>query len=223
MFNKVHLAVGSLFLVLVVSCASDNVAGGTIDPNSLALYSSSSADVEDVLSSSANTSSPNVMSSSSSSGTKKGVDASSSSQSQDVKLSSDAVDGPILSSRNFSIQCVDDVIHVDLEAPSVAADVGSPVAYKHVEGDSVNLTLLSVYFDIPCDEEKQKIFMDEVNSASPILGLDVDSLYIDFARSKGMEYGCSCVVNASLTLDKVYSDFNYAVFDQKRVLLVQKP
>ena len=219
MLNKIAYALSSLFPVLMVACSGNDVAGGTIDPNTIAEKSSDSKEVADASSSSEKAS---VWSSSSNAVV---TPTFSSSELSDAMSSSseevDVTDSP--KARNFSIQCVEDVVYVDLNAPAVASDVGSPVAYKHVEGDSVNLSLQNVYFDVPCDAEQQKIFMDEVNSDNPVVGFEFDTLYVNFSRSKGMVYDCSCAANASFTLDKAYSNFNYTVFDLKQPILVQTP
>jgi hypothetical protein len=203
----------------MLACSGNDVAGGTIDPNTIAEKSSDSKDVSDASSSSEKAS---VWSSSSNAVVTPTF--SSSEQSDAMSSSSESVDvtdSP--KARNFSIQCIEDVIYVDLNAPAVASDVGSPVAYKHVEGDSVNLSLQNIYFDVPCDAEQQKIFMDEVNSDNPVVGFELDTLYVNFSRSKGMVYDCSCAANATFTLDKVYSEFNYTVFDLKVPIVVQDP
>ncbi len=216
MLNKIAYALSSLFPVLVAACSGNDVAGGTIDPNTIAAKSSDSKEVSDASSSSEKAS---VWSSSSNATVTPTF--SSSEQSDALSSSSESVDvteSP--KARNFSIQCVEDVVYVDLSAPAVTPDVGEPVAYKRVEGDSVNLSLQNVYFDIPCDAEKQKEFMEKVN---PVVGFEYDTLYVNFSRSKGMVYDCSCAAKATFTLDKVYSYFNYTVFDQKQPILVQTP
>ena len=219
MLNKIAYALSPLFPMFMVACSGNDVAGGTIDPNTIAAKSSDSKEVSDASSSSEKAS---VWSSSSNAVV---TPTFSSSELSDAMSSSseevDVTDSP--KARNFSIQCVEDVVYVDLNAPAVASDVGSPVAYKHVEGDSVNLSLQNVYFDVPCDAEQQKIFMDEVNSDNPVVGFEFDTLYVNFSRSKGMVYDCSCAANATFTLDKVYSYFNYTVFDLKAPIVVQKP
>ena len=219
MLNKIAYALSSLFPVLVAACSGNDVAGGTIDPNTVAAKSSDSKEVSD-----ASSSSEKASVWSSSSNTIVTPTFSSSEQSDAMSSSSEEVDVTVFPrARNFSIQCIEDVIYVDLNAPAVASDVGSPVAYKRVEGDSVNLSLQNIYFDVPCDAEQQKIFMDEVNSDNPVVGFEFDTLYVNFSRSKGMVYDCSCAANASFTLDKVYSYFNYTVFDLKDPIVVQKP
>ena len=242
MLNKVIFSVSPIIALLWVACSSDNVAGGTIDPNTVAENSSTSSEEDVVFSSSSETpvvssdisssSSSKEVASLSSSSNKANVFSSSSNtivtptyssseQIEGASSSSDAIDVPDFpTARNFSVQCIEDVIYVDLDAPQVASDVGSPVAYKSVEGDSVNVSLLGVYFDIPCDAEKQKEFMEEVN---PIIGFETDTLYVNFSRSKGMVYDCSCAAKATFTLDKIYSEFNYTVFDLKAPIVVQKP
>ena len=242
MLNKVIFSVSPIIALLWVACSSDNVAGGTIDPNTVAENSSTSSEEDVVLSSSSETPvvTPDISSSSSSkevaslssSSNKANVLSSSSNavvtptyssseQSDAMSSSSEEVDVTVFPrARNFSIQCIEDVIYVDLDVPQVASDVGSPVAYKSVEGDSVNVSLLGVYFDIPCDAEKQKEFMEEVN---PVVGFESDTLYVNFSRSKGRVYDCSCAAKATFTLDKAYSYFNYTVFDHKQPILVQTP
>ena len=231
MLNKVIFSVSPIIALLWVACSSDNVAGGTIDPNTVAQNSSTSSE-EDVVHSSSSTE-VDVAQSSSSETPVVTPDNSSSSSSKDVAShSSSSNKANVLSSssntivtptraRNFSIQCIEDVIYVDLDAPQVASDVGSPVAYKRVEGDSVNVSLLGVYFDIPCAAEKQKEFMENVKN--PIIGFETDTLYVNFSRSKGMVYDCSCAAKATFTLDKAYSYFNYTFFDHKQPILVQTP
>ena len=219
MLNKIAYALSPLFPMFMVACSGNDVAGGTIDPNTIAEKSSDSKEVSDASSSS---NKANVLSSSSNAAVTPVY--SSSEQSEALSSSSEEVDVTVFPrARNFSIQCIEDVIYVDLNAPAVASDVGSPVAYKHVEGDSVNLSLQNIYFDVPCDAEQQKIFMDEVNSDNPVVGFEFDTLYVNFSRSKGMVYDCSCAANATFTLDKAYSYFNYTVFDQKQPILVQTP
>ena len=245
MLNKVIFSVSPIIALLWVACSSDNVAGGTIDPNTVAENSSTSSEEDVVLSSSSenpvvtpdnsSSSSSKEVASLSSSSNKANVLSSSSNtivtptyssseQIEGMSSSSDAIDVPDFPrarARNFSIQCIEDVIYVDLDVPQVASDVGSPVAYKRVEGDSVNVSLQNVYFDIPCDAEKQKEFMEEV--PNPIIGFETDTLYVNFSRSKGMVYDCSCAAKATFTLDKAYSYFNYTVFDHKQPILVQTP
>ena len=219
MLNKIAYALSVLFPVLMAACSGNDVAGGTIDPNTIAEKSSDSKEVTDASSSSEKAS---VWSSSSNAVVTPTF--SSSKLSDAMSSSSEEVDVTVFPrARNFSIQCVEDVVYVDLNAPAVASDVGAPVAYKRVEGDSVNLSLLNVYFDVPCDAEQQKIFMDEVNSDNPVVGFELDTLYVNFSRSKGMVYDCSCAANATFTLDIIYSEFNYTVFDLKAPIVVQKP
>ena len=242
MLNKVIFSISPIIALLWVACSSDNVAGGTIDPNTVAENSSTSSEEDVVLSSSSENPvvTPDISSSSSSkevaslssSSNKANVLSSSSNtivtptyssseQIEGMSSSSEEVDVTVFPrARNFSIQCIEDVIYVDLDVPQVASDVGSPVAYKRVEGDSVNVSLLGVYFDIPCDAEKQKEFMEEVN---PVVGFESDTLYVNFSRSKGMVYDCSCAAKATFTLDKIYSEFNYTVFDLKAPIVVQDP
>ena len=245
MRNKVIVSVSPIIALLWVACSSENVAGGTIDPNTVAENSSTSSEIDVMHSSSSET--PNVTPDNSSSSSSKDVASlsssskkasvlssssnaiitptySSSEQIEGTSSSSEEIDVPTLpKTRNFAIQCIEDVIYVDLNAPAVSSDVGAPEAFKRVEGDSVNVSVQNVYFDIPCDKVQQKTFMEEINSAQPIVGFEKDTLYVNFARSKGMVYDCSCAANATFTLDKNYSDFNYTVFDLKDPIVVKNP
>ena len=261
MLKKFFIAVGSLFAVLVVACSNggvEDVAGGTIDPSTIALNSCSSGDADALSSSLSETengvsvSEPSSSSSesdpkmvqdeSSSSGNEnniKPIFRSSSSERSVIESSSDEGDNkgvepfPVSSSSgnrdggavrvsDFSIQCIADVINVDMAVPAVASDVGGPEAFKHVEGDSVKFVLQNVYFAIPCEEDAQKQFLQGVNEIGPDIGKDGDKLYVAFSRSKGLDYGCECAAKATFTLDKAYSGINYTVFDQRETLPVQE-
>ena len=252
MLNKFSITVGSLFAGLVIACSgsgASDVAGGTIDPNTVAennsssdaadIKSSNSADVvlssseKKVLSSSssrdANDGSHTIKIESSSSG-RSAIESSSSCEGCgngidpiDISSSSSELrDGDIAHAGDFSIQCLADVINVDMAVPVVAPDVAGSEAFKHVEGDSVKFVLQNVYFAIPCEEDAQKQFLQGVNEGHPVVSSEGDTLYVAFSRSKGWEYGCECAAKATFTLDKAYSGINYTVFDQKETLPVQE-
>lgn len=141
----------------------------------------------------------------------------------DISSSSSEIhDGGTAHARDFSIQCVADVINVDMAVPVVAPDVAGPEAFKHVEDGSVQFVLQNVYFAIPCEEDARKQFLQGVNEIGPDIGKDGDKLYVDFSRSKSWDYGCECAAKASFTLGKAYSGINYTVFDQKETLPVQE-
>lgn len=231
MLKNFSIAIGSLFAVFLIACSSDeasDIAGGTIDPNTIAANSSSSVDIRmdsPIENSNGDNNSIKIVSSSS----ERSVIESSSScedcgNSNDpipVSSSSELRDGDIAHAGDFSIQCVDDVIYVKLDS-AVAPDVAGPEAFKHVEGDSVKFILQNVYFAIPCEEDAQKQFLQGVNEGGPIVSSEGDTLYVAFSRSKGWEYGCGCAAKATFTLDKAYSGINYTVFDQKETLPVQE-
>ncbi|SHI61191.1 hypothetical protein [Fibrobacter sp. UWP2] len=252
MFNKFSFAVGALFAVFVTACSGNDagdIAGGTIDPNTVAennsssdaadIESSNSADVvlssseKKVLSSSssrdANDGSHTIRIESSSSG-RSAIESSSSCEGCgngidpiDISSSSSELrDGDIAHAGDFSIQCLADVINVDMAVPVVAPDVAGPEAFKHVDGDSVKFVLQNVYFAIPCEEDARKQFLQGVNEGGPVVSSEGDRLYVNFSRSKGWDYGCECVAKATFTLGKAYSGINYTVFDQKETLPVQE-
>jgi hypothetical protein len=252
MFNKYSFAVGVLFAVFVTACSSNDagdIAGGTIDPNTVA-ENNSSSDAADIESSNSaevvlSSSEKKVLSSSSSRDANDGnhtirIESSSSGRSAiesssscencgngidpiDISSSSSELrDGDIVHAGDFSIQCVEDVVYVKLDTPAAASDVAGPEAFKHVEGDSVKFVLQNVYFAIPCEEDARKLFLQGVNEGGPIVGSEGDMLYVNFNRSKGWDYGCECAAKASFTLGKAYSGINYTVFDQKETLPVQE-
>ena len=219
MLKHFFIAIGSLFAVFLIACSSDeasDIAGGTIDPNTIAANSSSSVDIRmdsPIEIPNGDNDSIRIVSSSSE---RSVIESSSSCE--------DGGNGVAHSSAHagdFSIQCVDDVIYVKLDS-AVAPDVAGPEAFKHIEGDSVKFVLQNVYFAIPCEEDAQKQFLQGVNEGHPVVSSEGDTLYVAFSRSKGWEYGCGCAAKATFTLDKAYSGINYTVFDQKETLPVQE-
>lgn len=257
MFKEFTLALGLICMVSLVACSNDNVAGGTIDPNTFALgdssssvESSGSSETENGMSVSESSSSSNMSNGdikhegvSSSEGGNHGLrpfDGSSSSGRSDTdtsssdggdgkgvdpfeKSSSSLSNGGIARAKDFSIQCIDDVIYVDLDTLTVAADVAPPVAFKHVGGDAVKFALQGVYLDIPCDKGQRDEYMEFLNTDDTFpMGREGDTLYVMPLQSKGIDYACSCAANATFTLDKNYSGINYTVFDQEQILPVQE-
>lgn len=219
MLKKFSIAIGSLFAVFLIACSSDeasDIAGGTIDPNTIAANSSSSVDIRidsPIEIPNGDNDSIRIVSSSS----ERSVIESYSS----CEDGGNGVAHSNAHAGDFSIQCVDDVIYVKLDS-AVAPDVAGPEAFKHVEGDSVKFVLQNVYFAIPCEEDAQKQFLQGVNEGHPVVSSEGDTLYVAFSRSKGWEYGCGCAAKATFTLDKAYSGINYTVFDQKETLPVQE-
>ena len=219
MLKKFSIAIGSLFAVFLIACSSDeasDIAGGTIDPNTIAANSSSSVDIRidsPIEIPNGDNDSIRIVSSSS----ERSVIESYSS----CEDGGNGVAHSNAHAGDFSIQCVDDVIYVKLDS-AVAPDVAGPEAFKHVEGDSVKFVLQNVYFAIPCEEDAQKQFLQGVNEGHPVVSSEGDTLYVAFSRRKGREYGCGCAAKATFTLDKAYSGINYTVFDQKETLPVQE-
>lgn len=231
MLKKFSIAIGSLFAVFLIACSSDeasDIAGGTIDPNTIAANSSSSVDIRMDSPIEIPNGDNNSIRIESSSSERSVIESSSSCEDGGngidpipVSSSSELRDGDIAHAGDFSIQCVDDVIYVKLDS-AVAPDVAGPEAFKHIEGDSVKFVLQNVYFAIPCEGEAQKQFLQGVNEGHPVVSSEGDTLYVAFSRSKGWDYGCECAAKATFTLDKAYSGINYTVFDQKETLPVQE-
>lgn len=106
MLKKFALAVSSISSIFMVACSSDNVAGGTIDPNSIAEVSSSSESVPDVnpIVTSSSAGEKNVGGSSSSEAIEDSVAKSSSSQKSVLSSSSSSQVGP----KNMSSSSIED-------------------------------------------------------------------------------------------------------------------
>lgn len=242
MLKKLAIAVGSLFVVSMVACSGDNVAGGgSIDPNTFASESSSSGEIktlpvssaEDVVSSSGTSENNNGLKISSSSSsrldTPKEESSSSLEDSGSDVLPIDASSSSekdrsnvIVRPRNFSLECSVDVVKVDPDEPAVSSDVLAPYASKSVAADSVNI-MISDYFKIPCGVSEAEAFMEWANTPGyTSLGLNYDTLYVKVIRSKGMSYDCSCVARVQFTLDAEYSDIKYTVFEQRNVIQLKE-
>lgn len=140
-----------------------------------------------------------------------------------VSSSSEIRDGGIARTNDFFIQCVEDVIYVELTSPAVVADVAPPEAFKHVDDGAVQFVLLGVYFDIPCDKSQRDEYIEFLNADDTFpIGHEGDTLYVRPFQSKGIDYACSCAAKATFTLDKNYSGINYTVFGQKETLPVKE-
>ena len=230
MLKKFSIVVGGLSLAYLVACSSDNsMAGGTIDPNSIADISSSSYEPDNP--------NPNLdpdpdPESSSSSFIVPIIESSSSSEEDGdknlpdivVSSSSDFNDAVMpVSLRNLSLQCKEDVIYVDMgDTLVLTPDLAEPAAYKSVEGDSVNVLLQNIYFAVPCGEDKPRFLEEVVNKSRIGATLAGDTLFVDVSRSRMYSFGCSCVAVVDFTVDKNNSEFNYTVFDRKDTLSVQE-
>ena len=220
MLKKFPITVGALVSLIAVACSSNDasdIAGGTIDPSTLAANSSSSGDIktlpvssaEDVLSSSSGKDTNNNghtirqdESSSSDEGDNNGIDP------IPVSSSSEIRDGGIARTNDFFIQCVENV------AP--------PEVFRYVEGDSVKFILQNVYFDIPCDKDQREAYIEFLNTDRPFpIGREGDTLIVAPYHGDGV-YDCSCTAEATFTLNKAYTAINYTVFDRKEPLPVQE-
>ncbi|OWV02325.1 hypothetical protein B7994_03740 [Fibrobacter sp. UWR2] len=247
MLKNLSLIIGTLFSISMVACSDDNVAGGTIDPSTIAKISSSSDAVKVVSSSSMSETENGVVApeteSSSSGESNHSIkpDVSSSSGRAVMESSSSLEDGQsdvlpidessssekdrsnvILRPRNFSLECSVDVVKVDTDEPAVSSDVLAPYASKSVAADSVNI-LISDYFNIPCGESEAEAFMEWANTPGyTSLGLNYDTLYVKVIRSKGMSYDCSCVARVQFTLDAEYSDIKYTVLEQRNAIQLKE-
>lgn len=220
MLKKFAITVGALVSLIALACSSNDasdIAGGTVDPNTLATESSSSGDIkilpisstEDVVSSSSSKGTNNNghtircdECSSSGEGDNNGVDP------IPVSSSSEIRDGGIARANDFFIQCKE--------------DVGAPEVFRHVEGDSVKFVLQNVYFDIPCDKDQREAYIEFLNTDRPFpIGREGDTLIVAPYHGDGV-YDCSCAAEATFTLNKAYTAINYTVFDRKEPLPVQE-
>ena len=241
MLKKCTLAVSFISSIFMVACSSDNVAGGTIDPNSIAETSSSSeggkdADVKPIETSSSIVVDTVAVSSSSekdvvlsSSSSQVGPKNMSSSSIEDKDLvpdpipvsSSSAVDEDrsssseyhnlLVKAENFSLQCKDD-----------ASDSDTPSANYYVYEDAEVFRFENIKFALPCDAEQRADFLNSVNEAGANVGLDGNVIYVNFIRSKGLDYACSCVADAGFKLPQHYPGIEYAVFDQQKPLQMKE-
>ena len=247
MLKKCTLAVSFIFSIFMAACSDDfasgSLAGGTIDPNSIAETSSSSeggkdADVKPIETSSSiavdtvavSSSSEKSVSLSSSSSSWVGPKNVSSSSSYDDKgfvpdplpeSSSSAVDEDrsssseyhnlLVKAENFSLQCKED-----------ASDSDSPSANYYVYEDAEVVRFENIKFALPCDAEQRADFLNSVNEAGANVGLDGNVIYVNFIRSKGLDYACSCVADAGFKLPQYYPGIEYAVFDQQKPLQMKE-
>ena len=252
MLKKCTLAVSFISSIFMVACSSDNVAGGTIDPNSIAETSSSSeggkdADVKPIETSSSivvdtvavsSSSEKDVVLSSSSSQVGPKNMSSSSIEDKDLvpdplpESSSSAVDEDRSSSseyhnlrvhtEDFSLQCKDYSLYNKNDIPVVDPEIEPPSARFYMEGSSEVIQFENVQFDVPCDEEQRTSFLNSVNEAGANVGLDGNVIYVNFIRSKGLDYACSCVADAGFKLPQYYPGIEYAVFDQQKPLQMKE-
>lgn len=196
MLKKFSIAIGSLFAVLVVACSSNeasDIAGGTIDPNTIAANSSSSIATDESSSSLLeNTNSITVSSSS--------VDIETNTPNKNpdegnhsIKIESSSSGRSAMESSSSLEDSQSDVLPIDASSSSekdrsnaivrprnfslecsvdvVNVDPDEPVASSDVLAPyaSKSVTadsvniLISDYFNIPCGESEAEAFMDAVN------------------------------------------------------------
>lgn len=214
MLKKCTLAVSFISSIFMVACSSDNVAGGTIDPNSIA-ETSSSSEKDVVLSSSSSWVGPKNVSSSSSDDDKgfvlDPIPVSSSSEEVDGRSSSSEYHNLLVHAENFSLQCKED-----------ASDSDSPSANYYVYEDAEVFRFENIKFALPCDAEQRADFLNSVNEAGANVGLDGNTIYVNFIRSKGLDYACSCVADAGFKLPQHYPGIEYVVFDQQKPLQMKE-
>ena len=266
MLNRMVFSISALSFIFIMACSSDNVAGGTIDPNSIAEISSSSegggganaisSDAgntrnisssskknDRVESSSSNLPNKGLISSSekvekvesSSSGNEQyGDSVSSSSRSRDsqdggqnglvpnpissdsterdVVMSSSGGGGLVVHAENFSLQCKEEAVYGDGNAPNEA----SPSASFYVYNEAEVITFENVYFDIPCNKEKRTELLNGLYENGTDVSLDGDTVFVNLPQTESIN--CGCVAEGGFRLDKYYPDINYAVFDQQNAI-----
>jgi hypothetical protein len=144
-----------------------------------------------------------------------------------VSSSSEEVDGRSSSSEYhnlrvhtevFSLQCKDYSLYNKNDIPVVDPEIEPPSARFYMDGNSEVIQFENVQFDVPCDEEQRTSFLNDVNESGAIVGLDGNTLYAAFSRSKGMDYGCFCVADAGFKMDQFYPGIDSAVFDNQRAI-----
>ena len=254
MLKKFVFSVAAFLIAFMAACSDDSaggsLAGGTIDPNSIAEASSSSVVSIIVSSSSENKGNlpdvPLEETSSSSIGRSDNqpfVPVRSSSSLNFEPNSSDTQGGEGLEpqpepessasdsdvplpeyhnlrvhTEDFSLQCKDYSLYNKNDIPVVDPDIEPPSARFYMDGNSEVIQFENVQFDVPCDEEQRTSFLNDVNESGAIVGLDGNTLYAAFSRSKGLDYGCFCVADAGFKMDKFYPGIDSAVFDNQRAI-----
>ncbi|MBR3670407.1 MAG: hypothetical protein IKN70_10445 [Fibrobacter sp.] len=197
MLKKFSIAIGSLFAVLVVACSSNeasDIAGGTIDPNTIAANSSSSIAVDESSSSLLeNTNSITVSSSS--------VDIETNSPNKNpdegnhsIKIESSSSGRTVIESSSSLEDSGSDVLPIDASSSSekdrsnvivrprnfslecsvdvVNVDPDEPAVSSDVLAPYASKSvaadsvniLISDYFNIPCGESEAEAFMERANT-----------------------------------------------------------
>ena len=197
MLKKISIAIGSLFAVLVVACSSNeasDIAGGTIDPNTIAANSSSSIAADESSSSLLeNTNSITVSSSS--------VDIETNSPNKNpdegnhsIKIESSSSGRTVIESSSSLEDSGSDVLPIDASSSSekdrsnvivrprnfslecsvdvVNVDPDEPAVSSDVLAPYASKSvaadsvniLISDYFNIPCGESEAEAFMERANT-----------------------------------------------------------
>ena len=197
MLKKFSIAIGSLFAVLVVACSSNeasDIAGGTIDPNTIAANSSSSIAADESSSSLLeNTNSITVSSSS--------VDIETNSPNKNpdegnhsIKIESSSSGRTVIESSSSLEDSQSDVLPIDASSSSekdrsnaivrprnfslecsvdvVKVDMDEPAVSSDVLAPYASKSvaadsvniLISDYFNIPCGESEAEAFMERANT-----------------------------------------------------------
>lgn len=197
MLKKFSIAIGSLFAVLVVACSSNeasDIAGGTIDPNTIAANSSSSIAADESSSSLLeNTNSITVSSSS--------VDIETNSPNKNpdegnhsIKIESSSSGRTVIESSSSLEDSGSDVLPIDASSSSekdrsnvivrprnfslecsvdvVNVDPDEPAVSSDVLAPYASKSvaadsvniLISDYFNIPCGESEAEAFMERANT-----------------------------------------------------------
>lgn len=223
MLKKFFLFTGCFSLIAMIACSSnESVAGGTIDPNTIAIASSSSFD--EISSSSFDESSSSSSDRNSADDNGPIPEAESSSASDrypDVEPfpdSSASFEDSFIKSRNLHIKYG---TVFDGNGKNFLP-VDPTAAYIQIEGDSVNVSLQNLRLDIPCDTTMLEKFVKRINSYGLATALSEDTLYVSVPLSDDMSYGCICSATIFFTLDKEYSDFGYVIFNHKDKLSVKE-
>ena len=159
MLKNLSLIIGTLFSISMVACSDDNVAGGTIDPSTIAKISSSSDAVKVVSSSSMSETENGVVApeteSSSSGESNHSIkpDVSSSSKKEDAKSSSSG--RAVMESSSSFEDGRSDVLPIDESSSS--------------EKDRSNVILRPRNFSLECSVDVVKVDTDEPAVSSDVL------------------------------------------------------
>ena len=139
------------------------------------------------------------------------IPVSSSSAVDEDRSSSSEYHNLLVHAENFSLQCRDD-----------ASDSDTPSANYYVYEDAEVFRFENIKFALPCDAEQRADFLNSVNEAGANVGLDGNVIYVNFIRSKGLDYACSCVADAGFKFPQHYPGIEYAVFDQQKPLQMKE-